>query len=189
MPGREQQVGPERVMVRVMRHDEFEAVRDVSVQAFAGDPTIADLLDALRTSWAWDDRFSFVAERDGDIVGHVLYTHALVDGPAHLIDVVVLSPIGVRPDLQRHGIGTALITQSLATLALTDEPIVFLEGHPSYYPRFGFRRANDLGFTAPSTRIPAEAFMVYPLPRYDPSMTGALVYPDAFWRTDSVGLR
>jgi putative acetyltransferase len=172
-----------------MRRDEFETVRDVSVQAFSGDSTIADLLDALRASWAWDDRFSFVAEHNGDIVGHVLYTHAILDGPTRLVDVLVLSPIGVRPDLQRHGIGTALISTSLATLALTEEPLVFLEGHPTYYPRFGFRGANELGFSAPSTRIPADAFMVYPLPRYDPSMTGALVYPDAFWRTDSVGLR
>jgi putative acetyltransferase len=66
---------------------------------------------------------------------------------------------------------------------------VFLEGHPTYYPRFGFGQAGDQGFVAPSLRIPREAFMVYPLPSYEPWMTGTLVYPDAFWRTDAVGLR
>jgi putative acetyltransferase len=74
-------------------------------------------------------------------------------------------------------------------LAGRNEPLVFLEGHPTYYPRFGFRRAIDMGFAAPSVRIPSDAFMVYPLPCYESWMTGALVYPDAFWRNDAVGLR
>jgi putative acetyltransferase len=46
-----------------------------------------------------------------------------------------------------------------------------------------------MGFTPPSARIPRRAFMVYPLPRFDPSLRGALVYADAFWRADAVGLR
>jgi putative acetyltransferase len=168
---------------------EFNAMREVSVGAFGGDEQIGRLLDALHDSWAWDDELSFVAERGDDIVGQVLYTHAVLDAPRRLQDVLVLSPIGVQPDLQRQGIGGQLITSSMAVLAGRDEPLVFLEGHPTYYPRFGFRRAVDMGFTAPSVRIPADAFMVHPLPGYKSWMTGALVYPDAFWRHDAVGLR
>ena len=51
--------------VRVMRNDEFTAVRKVSVAAFAGDPRIGPLLDTLRSSWSWEDALSFVAVRDG----------------------------------------------------------------------------------------------------------------------------
>ena len=32
-------------------------------------------------------------------------------------------------------------------------------------------------------------FQVFRLPTFDASLSGTLVYPDAFWRTDSVGLR
>jgi putative acetyltransferase len=172
-----------------MRDDEFPEMRAVAAAAFRGDERIARLIDALRVSWAWDDALSFVAERDGSIVGQALYTHAIVDAPATLVDVLVLSPVGVRPDLQGLGLGSQLIRESLAALVDRPEPCVFLEGHPTFYPRFGFRPGASLGFTAPSVRIPPAAFMVYPLPSYDPSMTGALVYPDAFWRNDSVGLR
>ena len=172
-----------------MLPDEFEAMRDLSVAAFGDDPSIGTLIDGLRDSWSWGDDLSFVAVSDGQIVGQVLYSHAFVDAPDRLLNVLVLSPVGVRPDLQRSGIGGQLITHSLGALSTRDEPLVFLEGHPSYYPRFGFVPGADLGFTAPSTRIPAPAFMVHPLPRYESSMTGALVYPDVFWRTDSVGLR
>jgi putative acetyltransferase len=177
------------MQIRVMRPDEFEQMRDLSVAAFGGDATIGTLIDGLRGSWSWDDQLSFVAERDGQLVGQVLYTHAFVDAPDRVVDVLVLSPVGVRPDLQRSGIGTQLITHSLEVLACGNEPLVFLEGHPSYYPRFGFVPGASMGFIAPSTRIPPPAFMVRPLPQYESSMTGALVYPDVFWRTDSVGLR
>ena len=170
-----------------MRGDEFDEMRAVAIAAFDGDARIEPLIDALRASWAWDDALSFVAERDGSIVGQALYTHAIVDAPAAFLAVLVLSPVGVRPDLQGIGIGSQLIRESLAGLIDRPEPLIFLEGHPGFYPRFGFRPGASLGFTAPSVRIPPVAFMVYSLPKYEPSMTGALVYPDAFWRTDTVG--
>lgn len=175
--------------VRVMRTDEFAAMREVSIAAFEGDARIGALLDTLRASWSWEDELAFVVERDGSIVGHVLYNHAFLDAPRALVDVLLLSPVGVRPDVQNQGIGSRLITESLAALRTRPEPLIFLEGHPTYYPRFGFRPGASFGFTAPSVRIPPAAFMVHPLPAYEPWMSGALVYPDAFWRTDTVGLR
>jgi putative acetyltransferase len=177
------------VTVRVMRPAEWEVARAVCAGAFA-ESGIAELLDALRASWSWEDELAFVAELDGEVVGLVVFTHSFVDAPERVVDVLVLSPVGVRRDLQGRGIGDALIRESLVTLAASrSEPAVFLEGIPSYYPRFGFLLAADLGFTAPSMRIPRRAFMVYPLPGFDPSLRGALVYADAFWRADAVGLR
>ena len=177
------------VAVRQMRPEEFEAMKELSFSAFSGDPQIPILLDLLRESWAWDDELSFVVEVEGELAGHVLYTRAVLDAPKRLVDVLVLSPVGVRPDLQNRGIGSRMIQQSLGYVASRSEPLVFLEGSPRYYPRFGFQRASDLGFVAPSVRIPTDAFMVHRLPNYQSWMTGALVYPDAFWRADAVGLR
>jgi putative acetyltransferase len=174
--------------VRVMRSDEFDIVRKVSIAAFE-EPEIGALLDALRDSWSWSDDLSFVAELDGRVVGHVLYSHAFVDSPIRLVDVLVLSPIGVLPEYQRSGIGARLINATLPMLDSRDVGAVFLEGHPSYYPRFGFEPAVPLGFRKPSERIPDTGFMVKRLSSCDPSLSGTLVYPDAFWRTDSVGLR
>jgi putative acetyltransferase len=177
------------VVIRVMRPEEFGTMRGLSVSAFGGDPQIGVLLDNLHESWAWDDALSFVAELDGGLVGQVLYTHAFLDAPNRLVDVLVLSPIGVRPDQQGRGIGSLLIRETLTRLGPSAESMVFLEGSPRYYPRFGFQRALDLDFTPPSVRIPPDAFMVYRLPKYETWMIGALVYPDAFWRADAVGLR
>lgn len=188
MAGREEAT-VEETTFRLMRPDEFDEMTALSVAAFDGNAEIARLLHELRTSWAWDEQLSFVAELDGSLVGQVLYTHALLDAPKRLVDVLVLSPVGVRPDLQRRGVGGRLITESLRALGQRSEPLVFLEGHPAYYPRFGFRVGSTMGFRAPSARIPDAAFMAYPLPTYEEWMTGGLVYPDAFWRADAVGLR
>jgi putative acetyltransferase len=67
--------------------------------------------------------------------------------------------------------------------------LVFLEGSPSYYRRFGFEAGGKYGFRKPSLRIPDAAFQVFPLPSYEPWMTGTLVYSEIFWQFDSVGLR
>jgi putative acetyltransferase len=177
------------MVVRVMAPDEFDAMRAVSVAAFGNDESIGELLDGLRDSWAWHDELCFVAVRGDEVVGQVLYSSAIVDAPDRLVDVLVLSPVGVAPHAQGSGVGSRMITESLAVLRQRDEPLVFLEGHPTYYPRFGFRPGAELGFTAPSVRIPPAAFMVLPLHHHGPPITGALVYPDIFWRLDAVGLR
>lgn len=133
-----------------MRAEEFDVMKEVSMAAFGDDESIGVLLDALRASWAWHDELAIVAVLDGDVVGQVLYTSALLDAPRRLVDVLVLSPIGVRPDLQRAGIGGELIRRSIAQLAGRREPLVLLEGSPGYYPRFGFRPGGELGCRKPS---------------------------------------
>ncbi len=175
-------------IIRVMQPGEFDEMRTVSVAAF-DEPAIGTLLDALRDSWAWDDDLCFVATVDNEIVGQVLYTQSILDAPAALERVLVLSPVGIRPDLHGQGIGTKLINASLDAIRDRPEPAVFLEGNPRYYERFGFVAAGQLGFDKPSRRIPDLAFQVRPQPSWPDDLSGTLVYQDAFWLTDSVGLR
>lgn len=171
-----------------METDEFAEMRSVAVAAFADD-SIGELLDHLCASWVWDDELSFVAERDGALVGQVLYTTAILDGPDRLVEVLLLSPVGILPTMQGQGIGSTLITETLKMVADRPEPAVFLEGNPVYYGRFGFLAAGPLGFRKPSLRIPDAAFQVRPQPTGDPALSGTLVYADPWWLTDSVGLR
>jgi putative acetyltransferase len=64
--------------------------------------------------------------------------------------------------------------------------VVVLEGSPAYYPRFGFRRADELGITIDLPDwAPAEAAMVLPLSGYYPAVRGKLEYPPAFIATGS----
>ena len=95
----------------------------------------------------------------------------------------------VEPGHQRRGIGSALIRRGLDLVRAINVPLVFLEGDPAYYSRFGFLAGASHGFRRPSLRIPAPAFQVLPLAAYEPWMTGTLVYRHEFWDHDAVGLR
>jgi putative acetyltransferase len=68
-------------------------------------------------------------------------------------------------------------------------PVLFLEGDPGYYGRLGFEPAAQHGFTPPSPRVPPLGFQCVLLSTYEPSLTGAVVYPDTFWVHDRVGVR
>ena len=95
-------------------------------------------------------------------------------------ELLVLTPMSVRPDRQRIGVGSRLIRDLLGRAEAAGEPAVLVEGIPAYYPRFGFERASPLGFVAPHASIPDDAFMVKRLPGFAAELAGTVVYPEAF---------
>lgn len=181
-----------RVMeIRVEEPTDAAGVRHVHVEAFTGDhgADVAELVTGLRERLYVKGGLSLVAVDSDRIVGHVMFSHSLLDAPPRLVQVQVLSPVGVLPQRQGEGIGSALIKSGLEALADRGVPLVFLEGSPGYYSRLGFERGDGLGFRKPSLRIPDFAFQAKRLPAYKPWMTGTLVYSEVFWEHDSVGLR
>lgn len=184
--------------IRPERDEDHPAVRTVHRAAF-GEDRVADLADALRAAPAPLPPLGLVAESaesaetpesgPGRVVGHVLLSASRLDAPERLVDVLVLSPLGVLPEFHRQGIGTQLIRAALDAADARHTPLVFLEGSPAYYATRGFDRADELGFRSPSLRIPPPAFQVARLQAYRPWMTGTLVYADPFWALDCVGLR
>jgi putative acetyltransferase len=180
---------------------ERAAARAVLTEAFRR-PIVADLAEALRDARPSNAALSFVAESNesnesdestvsdgGRLVGVVQLSTSWLDAPSRLVEVLVLSPLGVAPDQHGRGIGTRLVEQAVLAATSAGAPLVFLEGDPGYYSRFGFGRAAALGFGSPSVRIPDAGFQVLVLPAHQPWMTGALVYADPFWAYDCVGLR
>jgi putative acetyltransferase len=177
------------VEIRQSGPGDGDAVAQLHRRAFGDDegPMVAELVPALQAADA--DALSLVAVDAGEIVGHALFSRSLLDAPRRLVPVQVLSPLGVLPGRQRQGIGGALVRAGLELLDRRGVPVVFLEGDPRYYSRFGFRSGADLGFRKPSLRIPDEAFQAVALRAHEPWMTGTLVYAAPFWELDCVGLR
>ena len=158
-------------VVRVERPEDRDQVSRLQRTAFPHHgERIVDLVDALREGLAGTDGLSLVASDADIVVGHVMFTRCLLDAPSKLVEVQVLSPIGVLPERRRQGIGTSLINTGLDVLEARGVPLVFLEGPPDYYRRFGFAAGADLGFRKPSLRIPDTAFQVKVLGAYEPWM-------------------
>jgi putative acetyltransferase len=165
------------------------AVEQMQRVAFDDLHDLPSLVAALRRSTGPLPAISTVATEGDLVVGHVMLSSGRLDAPQRLVDVYVLSPLGVLPTHQGRGIGTRLIADVLTTANEMAVPLVFLEGDPRYYGTRGFQRADLLGFRSPSLRIPDPAFQVALLSAYEPWMTGTLVYSETFWELDVVGLR
>ena len=135
----------------------------------------ADLVDMLRASG--DAIISLVAEEDGAVVGHVMFSK--LETPARAL---ALAPIAVAPELQNEGIGRALITQGLTIAKSSRWRAVFVLGDPAYYTRFGFSIEAAAPFEGP---YPKEYMMALELaPNSLAQMERALVYPAPFTAFD-----
>jgi putative acetyltransferase len=180
---------PAGLLIRTEASGEQGEVRKVHALAFGDGEPVPSLVDALRAATAALPALSFVAALDGRVVGHVMLSACRLDALPRLVDVYSLSPLGVLPEHQRQGIGTALVEHALAAADQRGIPLVFLEGSPRYYGKRGFRAAEELGFRPPSLRYPPGAFQVARLSAYQEWMTGTFVYSETFWAHDCVGLR
>ena len=150
----------------------------------------AEILEVLaRLHDTGDLTTELVAVDDGEVIGYVALSSAWLDARERLVDVLVLSPIGVLPDRQGAGAGTALLAAAVDAARASGVPLVFLEGAPGFYADRGWEPAAAHGIQRPSARIPDPACQVVLLPAHEPWMTGRLVYPDVWWRLDLVGLR
>ena len=176
--------------VRPARTDDRAAIAGVVEGSFGEEGqqrAINSIIETLRDEGHM--RHELVAEVGGAVVGYVALSRGWIDARPRLVEACVLSPLGVLPDHQAAGAGTALLAAALEVADASGVPLVFLEGSPGYYSARGFRPAADLGLTPPSARIPGPACQAAPLRGYEDWMSGGLVYPDAWWRHDLVGLR
>ena len=113
----------------------FDGGKEVEfTRALLADPTAKPFL-------------SLMAFIDGEPAGHILFTAARLMNST--VAVSFLAPLAVVPKFQRRGVGGALIKKGLELLSKSGVDLVFVVGHPEYYPRYGFKVAGKLGFETP----------------------------------------
>jgi putative acetyltransferase len=165
------------VIVRRERAADAVEIAQVIDAAF-GDTETSAFTQSLRESAGYVPELTFVGEEEGELVGFTMLSYVELD--EHDRPVLILTPMAVRPDRQRRGIGVAIVQAAVAAADERGEPLLLVEGVPAYYPRFGFCSASALGLEKPDARIPEEAWLALPLSAYDPSVRGRVVYPDFF---------
>lgn len=161
------------VTIRLAEARDRAAIHSVEEAAF-GRADEADLVDRLVAGG--DAVLELVAEVDGAVVGHVLFSRLVVAGrKGARFAAVALAPLAVDPDHQRKGIGAALVNAAHAMLAERGEKLSVVLGEPTTYGRFGYAHDRAAGFESDyqCEALQAVAWGEAPI-------TGRLVYPLAF---------
>ncbi len=163
-----------KIKIRDESHDDLNAITVVTVAAFStlsvSHHTEQFIVEALRAAKALT--VSLVAELDGRVIGHIAFSPVAISDGAQ--DWYGLGPVSVLPDLQRQGIGTALIEAGLSRLKAIDARGCCLVGHPEYYRRFGFRNTPELVLDG----VPPGVFFV--LPFAEPMPHGTVTFHEGF---------
>jgi putative acetyltransferase len=139
------------------RTSDLDAICQLNAAAFAehGETKAFDQFRENR-----NDILSLVAEEDGELLGHVLFSPTMLSTPAGALPGMGLGQLAVSPHKQNQGIGTRLTETGLRQLRQTGCPFVIVIGHASYYPRFGFQRGALHNIQCQWKGIPDETFMV-----------------------------
>ena len=167
------------IAIRRENVNDYKEVYHVIKTAFEtaehSDGNEQDLVEALRKSSAFIPQLSLVAEIDGEIVGHILFTKAKVGSDI----VLVLAPLSVLPECQRQGVGTALIRKGHEIGKELGYEYSLVLGSEKYYPRFGYLPAVQFGIKVPEG-IPSINFMAIQLQEHARPISGAVTYAKEF---------
>jgi putative acetyltransferase len=166
--------------IRSEKIDDYKDIREVNKLAFNREDE-AKLVEAIRESEYFIPELSLVAVTDeNEIIGHILFSGIILETAKGNLPTLGLAPMAVKPQYQRQGIGSRLVTEGLKVCKDLGYKHVFVLGHPHFYPRFGFVPAKSYGIESPFP-VPDEVFMAIELePKSLDGLNGKIKYPKAF---------
>jgi predicted N-acetyltransferase YhbS len=162
------------ITLRLERPEDYRIVEELTREAFwKNSRHICDehlLVNRLRRAAAFVPELDYVAEVDGKLVGHIIYSKSRIeDASGKTYETLTFGPLSVLPGYQNTGVGKALMLHTFAEARRLGYRAVLIFGHPDYYPRVGFRRASEFGITT-ADGMNFDPFMALPL--YDGALDG-----------------
>lgn len=170
------------IIIRQELESDFDKVYDIVKSAFENakhtNHDEQDLVVRLRKSDAFIPELSLVAKKDGELVGHIMFTKTRIGEHT----VITLAPVSILPKEQSQGIGGKLIEKGHEIAKRLGYTLCVLVGHPDYYPRFGYIPASRLGIKMPFD-VPEDAFMVKELADHA-DISGTVEFPKEFFNKE-----
>jgi putative acetyltransferase len=170
-----------QIQIRSAAPSDLAAARAIHAAAFRrpetpdDEPVEVRVLDDLVADGDIIEPLTLVAELNGKPVGHVACSTGMIDD----VEVAALGPIGVLPEHQGNGIGSALVRAALDAADGLGYPVMILLGSTVFYGRFGFVPASGLGIESPDPAW-GDYFQAHPLTDYQPELRGRFRYAPAF---------
>lgn len=173
------------LFIRKETPEDYERVIELTEKAFEpleiSDGTEGKLVEDLRKSESFIGELSLVAEQNGNVIGHILFTPVLIDNGQEIFESLTLAPVSVFPEFQNQGVGSKLIHEGHRIARQLGFTSVIVVGHPEYYPRFGYKPASHWKIIAPFDLPSDDVFMALELVHGSLSkVSGKVIFPPEF---------
>ncbi|SKC42733.1 GNAT family N-acetyltransferase [Maledivibacter halophilus] len=134
-------------LIRKEKSQDYPKVREVIKSAFSreGKDLVFNewvLVEKIRESEYYINDLSLVAEAEGEILGHIMFTPMKIEGDSIPFDSLALAPVAVHKDFQKRGIGKHLVRAGIENAKNLGFKSIIVMGDPEYYTKFGFEKAS-----------------------------------------------
>lgn len=172
------------VKIRQEKESDHKAVFNLIVQAFKNEE-LSDhkeqyLVERLRKSDAFIPELSIIAEINNTVVGHILTSKVKIKNPSNVFESLALAPVSVLPEFHGKGIGGKLINETHRVAKKLGFQSIILLGHETYYPRFGYTRADKFGIKFPFEVPPENCMAIELVEEGLKNVSGTVRYPKEF---------
>jgi putative acetyltransferase len=166
--------------IRPESRADYSQISDINFLAFNNQENESKLIELIRQSENFIPELSLVADKNGEIIGHILISTISLVTEQGSIPTLGLAPMAVKPGYQQQGIGSELVIKALERCKAMGFKHIFVLGHPNFYPKFGFVPSKNFSVTPPFP-VPAEVFMALELVEGSLNcLHGKIEYPPAF---------
>ena len=154
----------DRVLIRNERPEDYQCVEALTRSAFYNlyIPGCVEhyLVHIMRQHRDFVPELDFVLERDGQVIGNIMYTKArLVDEAGTEKEILTFGPVCIHPEYQRLGYGKRLMEYSFQQAVALGYDVIVIFGNPGNYVSRGFKSCKKYNICLEGDMFPA-AMMV-----------------------------
>ena len=148
----------QKISIRPEEHRDYKSIVSLILRSFREGTDYSDgtdiiaLVEEIRDSEYYIPELSFVAELDGEIVGHFLFSRFPLSetptgghGAANETAIVMLAPVSVHADHLRHGVGSAMLRLGVEKVKEMGFSGIIVEGNYQFYNTIGFVTSSEYG--------------------------------------------
>ena len=166
------------MIIRSEEEKDYKIIGKIHTLAFGHDLE-AKLIEDLRSDEKFDKDLSLVAEENGNVIGHILFSHITIETPVSSKEAVILAPLAVLKDYRNKKAGTELVLEGIKRTKERGYKIMLVYGH-TFYERFGFKLAHENHIFRPNP-MPGEIVRILEMEKGAAcGVSGVIKYPGAF---------
>ena len=143
------------------------------------------VLHVLRSDPAFVPELDFVMERDGRLIGHVMYMRSEIQADdGRRLPIMTFGPISIAPDCKHQGYGTILLRHSMAEARKLGAGALAITGNIGFYGKSGFVVASTKGihYFAEPREAEVPYFLIRELePGFLDGVTGTYKDPEGYF--------